>query len=61
MWFLKKGSLCLKVTDALTISLGKREAVEQPFYFCVGEIAYCRSYYGVTFGTQRVLKHIKPL
>ena len=29
-----KGSLCLKVTGALTISLGKKEAVEQPFYIC---------------------------
>ena len=29
-----KGSLCLKVTGALTISLGKKEAVEQLFYFC---------------------------
>ena len=29
-----KGSLCLKVTGALTIPLGKKEAVEQLFYFC---------------------------
>ena len=29
-----KGSLCLKVTSALTVLLGKKEAVEQPFYFC---------------------------
>ena len=29
-----KGSLCLKVTGALTIPLGSKEAVEQLFYFC---------------------------
>ena len=29
-----KGSLCLKVTGALTIPLCKKEAVEQLFYFC---------------------------
>ena len=29
-----KGSLCLKVTGALTIPLGKKEAVKQLFYFC---------------------------
>ena len=29
-----KGSLWLKVTGALTISLGKKEAVEQLLYFC---------------------------
>ena len=29
-----KGSLCLKVTGALTIPLGKKEAIEQLFYFC---------------------------
>ena len=29
-----KGSLCLKVAGALTIPLGKKEAVEQLFYFC---------------------------
>ena len=29
-----KGSFCLKVAGALTIPLGKKEAVEQLFYFC---------------------------
>ena len=29
-----KGSLCLKVTGALTIPLEEKEAVEQLFYFC---------------------------
>ena len=29
-----KGNLCLKVTGAITIPLGKKEAVEQLFYFC---------------------------
>ena len=56
-----KGSLCLKVTGALTIPQGKKEAVEQPFYFCGEKIAYCRSQSCVTFRTQRVLKHVKPL
>ena len=57
-----KGSLCLKVTGALTIPLGKKEAVvEQQFYFCGKKIAYCRSQSGVKFGNQRVLKHVKPL
>ena len=32
-----KGILCLKVTGALTIPLGKKEAVEQLFYFCGGK------------------------
>ena len=58
---LTKGSLCLKVTGALTILLGKKEAVEQIFYFCGKKIAYCRSQSGVTCGTQRLLKHVKPL
>ena len=58
---LTKGSLCLKVTGALTILLGKKEAVEQLFYFCGKNIAYCRSQSGVTCGTQRLLKHVKPL
>ena len=56
-----KGSLCLKVAGALTIPLRKKEAVEQLFYFCGEKIAYCRSQSGVTFGTRRVLKHVKPL
>ena len=56
-----KGSLCSKVTGALTIPLGKKEAAEQLFYFCGKKIAYCRSQSGVTFGTQRVLKHVKQL
>ena len=56
-----KGSLCLKVTGALTIPLGKKEAVEQLFNFCMKNIACCRSQSDVTFGTQRVLKRVKPL
>ena len=56
-----KGSLCLNVTGVLTIPLGKKEAVKQLFYFFGKNIAYCRSQSGVTLGTQRVLKHVKPL
>ena len=56
-----KGSLCLKVTGALTIPLGKKEAKEQQFYFCGKKIAFCRSQSGVKFGNQRVLKYVKPL
>ena len=54
-------SLTLKVTGALTISLGKKEAVEQLFHFCGEKIGYCRSQSGVTFSTQCVFKHVKPL
>ena len=56
-----KGRLCLKVKGALTIPLGKKEAVEQLFYFCGKKIAYCRSQSGVTFGTQCLLKYVKPV
>ena len=56
-----KVSLCLKVTGASMIPLGKKKAVEQLFYFCGEKIACCRSQSGVTFGTQRILKHVKPL
>ena len=56
-----KGSLYLKVTGALTIPLGKEEAVKQLFYFCRKKIAYRKSQSSVTFSTQCVLKHVKLL
>ena len=33
-----KGSLCLKITGTLTIPLGKKEALEQLFNFCVKKL-----------------------
>ena len=53
-----KGSLCY---SCFNDSIGQERGCRTTILFLWEKIAYCRSQSGVTFGTQRVLKHVKPL